>query len=68
MAKIAFAAAQEESTSNTVLLSEVKLDAKGEAASKALVPGFNVIGPAINDTIYQPQNVKRNVDIVNEQR
>jgi hypothetical protein len=68
MAKVAFAAAQEESSSNTILSSEVKLDAKGEAASKELVPGFNVIGPAINNTIYQPQNVKKNVDTVNGER
>ncbi|KUJ18912.1 uncharacterized protein LY89DRAFT_732451 [Mollisia scopiformis] len=68
MAVVAFAAAQEESSSNTILSDEVQIDASGEAASKALVPGFNIIGPAINDTIYQPQNVKKNVDTVNEER
>eukprot|EP00918_Siedleckia_nematoides_P055180 GHVU01120358.1.p1 GENE.GHVU01120358.1~~GHVU01120358.1.p1 ORF type:complete len:179 (+),score=24.68 GHVU01120358.1:68-604(+) len=68
MAATAFAAAQNEQTSNAILSGEITLDASGEAASKALIPQFGVIGPAINETIYQPQNVQKNVDTINKQR
>lgn len=68
MAAAALPAAMNEGTSNTIISKEVVLDASGEAASKALPPKFDVIGPAINDTIYQPENVRRNVAAVNGQR
>lgn len=68
MAAAALPAAMNEGTSNSILLSEVALDASGEAASKALPASFSIIGPAINDTIYQPQNVKKKVAAVNGQR
>jgi hypothetical protein len=68
LATIAFRAAQNEGTSNTILSSEVKLDASGKAASEALLPKFNIIGPAINDTIYKPQDVQKNVNKVNAER
>ncbi|TVY60805.1 hypothetical protein LSUE1_G010219, partial [Lachnellula suecica] len=68
LARAAFPAAQNEATSNTILSERVKLDAKGEAASLALPAGFAIIGPAINDTIYHPENVRKNVAAVNGQR
>jgi len=68
MAGVAFKAAQDEGVSNTVLSQAVTLDAKGKAASQALLAQFNIIGPAINDTITNPQNFKKNVDAINGAR
>jgi hypothetical protein len=68
MAAAAYPAAKNEGASNTIISSEVTLDATGEAASKALPAKFNIIGPAINDTIFHPENVKKNVAAVNAQR
>jgi hypothetical protein len=68
MAAVAYPAAMGEGTSNTIISEEVTLDATGEAASKALPAKFNIIGPAINDTIFHPENVKKNVAAVNGQR
>lgn len=56
----AFVAAQDEGTSNTDLGNDVQLDASGLAASQALQDQFNIIGPAINDTISNPQNLQKN--------
>ncbi|KAI3390504.1 hypothetical protein diail_9494, partial [Diaporthe ilicicola] len=64
----AFVAAQDEGTSNTDLGKDVQLDASGLAASKALLNQFNIIGPAINDTISNPQNLQKNLDAINGAR
>lgn len=64
----AFVAAQDEGTSNTDLGNDVQLDASGLAASQALLDQFNIIGPAINDTITNPQNLLQNLDAINGAR
>lgn len=64
----AFVAAQDEGTSNTDLGNDVQLDASGLAASQALLDQFNIIGPAINDTITNPQNLQKNLDAINGAR
>lgn len=64
----AFVAAQDEGTSNTDLGNDVQLDASGLAASQALQDQFNIIGPAINDTITNPQNLQKNLDAINGAR
>lgn len=64
----AFVAAQDEGTSNTDLGNDVQLDASGLAASQALLDQFNIIGPAINDTISNPQNLQKNLDAINGAR
>lgn len=64
----AFVAAQDEGTSNTDLGNDVQLDASGLAASQALQDQFNIIGPAINDTISNPQNLQKNLDAINGAR
>lgn len=64
----AFVAAQDEGTSNTDLGNDVQLDASGLAAAQALQDQFNIIGPAINDTISNPQNLQKNLDAINGAR
>ncbi|KIN06866.1 hypothetical protein OIDMADRAFT_46790 [Oidiodendron maius Zn] len=68
MAATAFIAAQNEGASNTILQNDVKLDACGQAAAEALVGQFNIIGPAINDTISNPGNLQKNLDAINGAR
>jgi intracellular sulfur oxidation DsrE/DsrF family protein len=68
MAATAFIAAQNEGASNTILRQDVTLDACGAAAAQALVGKFNIIGPAINDTISNPGNLQKNLDAINGAR
>jgi hypothetical protein len=68
MAATAFVAAQNEGASNTILQQDVTLDACGKAAAEALVGKFNIIGPAINDTIFNPGNVQKNLAAINGAR
>ncbi|KIM92961.1 hypothetical protein OIDMADRAFT_62085 [Oidiodendron maius Zn] len=68
MAATAFVAAQNEGASNAILQQDVKLDAPGQAAAQALIGKFNIIGPAINDTISNPGNVQKNLDAINGAR
>lgn len=68
MAATAFVAAQNEGASNTILQQDVKLSGAGAAAAKALTGQFNIIGPAINDTISNPQNLQKNLDAINGAR
>ena len=68
MAATAFVAAQNEGASNTILQQDVTLDASGQAAAEALVGQFNIIGPAINDTISNPGNLQKNLDAINGAR
>ena len=68
MAATAFIAAQNEGASNNILQQDVKLDACGQAAAQALVGQFNIIGPAINDTISNPGNLQKNLDAINGAR
>lgn len=69
MAATAFKAAQVEGDSNTALQADVKdLDASGKQAGQDLLAQFNIIGPAINDTISNPQNVVKNVGAINGAR
>ena len=68
MAATAFVAAQNEGASNTILQQDVKLDASGQAAAQALIGQFNIIGPAINDTISNPGNLQENLDAINGAR
>ncbi|EFQ31365.1 hypothetical protein CGRA01v4_10927 [Colletotrichum graminicola] len=67
-AATAFVAAQNEGDSNNAVQADVQLDSKGLAAAKALVDQFNIIGPAINDTIANPQNLKANLAKINGAR
>jgi hypothetical protein len=64
----AFVSAQDEGTSNSDLAKDVQLDASGLAANQALLDQFNIIGPAINDTITNPQNLQKNLDAINGAR
>jgi len=59
MAAMAFVAAQNEGASNAILQQDVKLDLSGQAAAQALIGKFNVIGPAINDSITNPDNLQK---------
>ena len=68
MAATAFVAAQNEGASNIILQKDVKLDACGQAAAQALVGKFNIIGPAINDTISNPGNLQKNLNAINGAR
>ncbi|TVY17531.1 hypothetical protein LARI1_G006551 [Lachnellula arida] len=68
MAATAFVAAQNEGASNTILQLDVTLDASGQAAAQELVGQFNIIGPAINDTISNPGNLQKNLDAINGAR
>lgn len=63
-----FIAAQDEGTSNTALQQAVQLDASGLSAAQDLLNQFNIIGPAINDTISNPQNLQKNLDAINGAR
>lgn len=67
-ATTAFTAAQGEGTNNDALAKLVKLDAAGLAANQALPAQFNIIGPAINDTISNPGNLQKNLDAINGAR
>ena len=68
LAATAFKSAQDEGASNTALQKDVQLDAQGLDAAKALLGQFNIIGPAINDTIFNPGNVKKNLAAINGAR
>lgn len=63
-----FVAAQDEGASNTALQQAVQLDASGLSAAQDLLNQFNIIGPAINDTISNPQNLQKNLDAINGAR
>lgn len=63
-----FVAAQDEGTSNTALQQAVQLDASGLSAAQDLLNQFNIIGPAINDTITNPQNLQKNLAAINGAR
>lgn len=67
-AKTAFVAAQDEGTQNDNLAAAVKLDSLGALANKDLANQFGIIGPAINDTIFNPQNLQKNLDAINGAR
>lgn len=67
-ASTAFVAAQDEGTQNTALQKLVTLDASGQAAAQDLLNQFNIIGPAINDTISNPQNLQKNLAAINGAR
>lgn len=67
-ATTAFGAAQGEGNSLNILLGEVTLDAAGQTAADELPAQFNKIGPAINDTIANPQNLAQNLKIVDDAR
>ncbi|KAK1574783.1 uncharacterized protein LY79DRAFT_523303 [Colletotrichum navitas] len=67
-AATAFVAAQNEGDSSNALQADVQLDSKGLAAAKALNAQFNIIGPAINDTIANPQNLQANLAKINGAR
>lgn len=64
----AFKAAQNEGVSNSILQQDVTLDNSGKTAAQALLAQFNIIGPAINDTIFNPNNLNRNLDAINGAR
>jgi len=68
MAATTFVAAQNEGTSNADLQKDVTLDASGQAAAQALLGQFDIIGPAINDTIFNPGNLQKNLDAINGAR
>jgi len=68
LAATAFKAAQNEGTSNAELQQDVPLGSQGQAAADALVGQFNIIGPAINDTITNPGNLQKNLDAINGAR
>lgn len=61
-------AAQDEGTSNTALQQAVQLDASGLSAAQDLLNQFNIIGPAINDTVTNPQNLQKNLAAINAAR
>lgn len=67
-AATAFTAAQDEGTQNDNLAGAVKLDSLGALANKDLANQFGIIGPAINDTIFNPQNLQKNLDAINGAR
>lgn len=67
-ATTAFAAAQDEGTQNDNLAGAVQLDSLGALANKDLANQFGIIGPAINDTIFNPQNLQKNLDAINGAR
>lgn len=67
-ASTAFVAAQDEGTQNDALQKLVQLDASGLSAAQDLLNQFNIIGPAINDTISNPQNVQKNIAAINGAR
>lgn len=67
-AATAFVAAQDEGVSNSALQTDVQLDATGLAAAKDLLNQFSIIGPAINDTISNPQNLQKNLAAINGAR
>ncbi|KAK2052448.1 hypothetical protein LY76DRAFT_598587 [Colletotrichum caudatum] len=67
-AATAFVAAQNEGDSSNALQADVKLDATGQAAAQALINQFNIIGPAINDTVANPQNLQANLAKINGAR
>lgn len=67
-AATAFVAAQDEGTQNDNLAKLANLDASGLAANQDLLNQFNIIGPAINDTISNPQNLQKNLDAINGAR
>lgn len=61
-------AAQDEGTSNDALQKAVQLDASGLSAAQDLLNQFNIIGPAINDTVTNPQNLQKNLAAINGAR
>lgn len=67
-AATAFVAAQDEGTQNDNLQKLTQLDASGLAAATDLLNQFGIIGPAINDTISNPQNLQKNLDAINGAR
>lgn len=67
-ASTAFVAAQDEGTQNDALQKLVQLDASGLSAAQDLQNQFKIIGPAINDTISNPQNVQKNIAAINGAR
>ena len=68
MATTAFESAQNEGVSNAILQQDVQLDTSGQAAAQALIRKFNIIGPAINDTISNPSNLQNNLHTINGAR
>lgn len=67
-ATTALAAAQDEGVENDALAGLVDLDASGLAANQDLLNQFNIIGPAIQDTVDNPQNLQKNLDAINGAR
>lgn len=67
-ATTALVAAQDEGVQNDALKSLANLDASGLAANTDLANQFNIIGPAIKDTIANPQNLQKNLAAINGAR
>lgn len=67
-AATALVAAQDEGVENDNLQKLVDLDASGLAAATDLLNQFNIIGPAIQDTVDNPQNLQKNLDAINGAR
>ncbi|CAN8102952.1 unnamed protein product [Discula destructiva] len=67
-AATAFVSAQDEGTQNNNLAQLTTLDASGNAANIDLANQFNIIGPAINDTASNPQNLQMNLAKINGAR
>lgn len=67
-AATALVAAKDEGTQNDALAALVALDASGRAAAADLANQFGIIGPAIEDTVANPQNVQKNLDAINGAR
>lgn len=60
--------AENEGVQNDALAKLVKLDEAGVTANKALAAQFEIIGPAIKDTIANPKNLQKNLDAINKAR
>jgi hypothetical protein len=67
-AAVVLSSAQNEGASLAILQGEVTLDAAGQVAAQALPGQFNIIGPAIEDTITNPQNLQQNLKAINGAR
>lgn len=67
-AATALVAAQDEGVQNTALAGLATLDASGLSANADLLNQFNIIGPAIQDTVDNPQNLQKNLDAINAAR
>jgi len=67
-ASTALVAAKDEGVNNDALANLTTLDASGKSANKGLAAQFAIIGPAIKDTVSNPQNLKKNLAAINGAR